>query len=205
MRTAQTVASLRADLASSSLDVRSHAMLDLVQLVKRDAATHGEALPLFEQFIREAKDPSPTGVALRGYEYLRGPEAARPLRMALLQDPRPNMVVFVLMDTTSAGMVPTYVGLLERHTDQRLRETVIRKLGKAQDPAAFEPLVALLPHAELRPHVVEALADLRDARAIPHLQPLLFDRTEAWPMDNHGPMLSVADLAAEALRRLPVH
>lgn len=38
--------------------------------------------------------------------------------------------------------------------------------------------------------------------ALPYLQPLLDDKTDPWPVDNHGPMLRVCDLAKEAIEQL---
>jgi hypothetical protein len=47
-----------------------------------------------------------------------------------------------------------------------------------------------------------ALRELGDERAIPHLEPLLTDRTDAWREDNHGPTLRVCDVARDAIAAL---
>jgi HEAT repeat protein len=78
----------------------------------------------------------------------------------------------------------------------------IRVLGRIHDSAVLPALVEYLSDPSLRPHVVEALSDQRDSRAIPYLETLLSDKTPAWEIDNHGPMLHVCDLAKSAIERL---
>ena len=49
---------------------------------------------------------------------------------------------------------------------------------------------------------MEALKGFGDPRAIAFLEPYRNDPSPAWPVDNHGPMLFVRDLVAEAIARL---
>ena len=86
--------------------------------------------------------------------------------------------------------------------DLAVRLGAARDLGRTVDPAALPDLLRCLADPAMRPHAVEALADLGDARAVPALERLLDDTTDAWPEDIHGPMLRVCDLAAGAVRRL---
>lgn len=83
-----------------------------------------------------------------------------------------------------------------------VRVAALRQLGRLGTEAALPALLNYLDDSALRPHVVEALAELGDPAAIASLETLLVDTTEAWPEDNHGPMLRVCDLAEAALARL---
>ena len=80
-----------------------------------------------------------------------------------------------------------------------MRISLIRALGRLRGSAVFPALLPYLDLPEFRPHVIEALGELRDRRAIPELERFLADRMEAWPVDNHGPMRYVCDLARTAL------
>lgn len=88
-------------------------------------------------------------------------------------------------------------GSLERHIE------VIRALGRRRDPAIFP---ALLPYLDqdmrLRASVIEAMGDLRDRRAIPHLLRFLPDRTDAPSDDNFSPRWRIADVTQAALLKI---
>jgi HEAT repeat protein len=196
---------IESDLQSGDLDTRTLAMLGLVRLVEKDRWVRRRALGLFEAAVDEARDPCVMAPALRGIEIVAGAEAARGHRLRLLGDPRPVMVAAATLDLKDAAFAPVLIDLLRRHTDLPLRETLVRTLGRMRGASGVDlcaVLVECLGDAALRPHAVEALGDLGDVRAMPALERLLEDQTDAWAEDNHGPMLRVCDLAEAALRRL---
>lgn len=80
---------------------------------------------------------------------------------------------------------------------------IIDALGMLHDRRAFEPLVRYLKSADSyqRGVTAQALGELGDRRAEAHLKALLDDQAEAWKED-YGPVMSVADVAQEALKQL---
>jgi HEAT repeat protein len=174
----------------------------LFTLVQREPAVHERALQIYREMFRSQRDPFTVTSAIRGIEHIAGIDEGRRLRLAIFDNPRAELVKNVVGTIQDPSYVPALIELLHRRSDESIRTMTIRTLGRLRDPAAFPALVQHLPDPKLRPDVVEALADLRDPRAIPHLQALLNDDTEAWEIDNHGPMLRVRDLARTALERL---
>jgi len=80
---------------------------------------------------------------------------------------------------------------------------IMYKLSTWKCIAAFEGIVNHLEsNRQMRPAAIEALRQLGDPRAIPHLFPMLDDKTDAWEEDNHGPTLRVCDLVDQAIRQL---
>jgi HEAT repeat protein len=140
--------------------------------------------------------------AVDGIELIGGADEARKLRMTMLDDPRIEMVRATVLSLPDSSYIPALIETLGRRSEDQIRISAIRKLGHLGTTASLPTLRKYLDVPQLRPHVVEALADLNDPGAIRYLQPLLDDTTEAWPQDNHGPMLRVCDLARAAIGRL---
>jgi HEAT repeat protein len=189
-------------LASEKELGRCNAMQSLLALVKEDKGIGAEALPMIRGVLERARDPWVTTMALEGLEVIAGKQEARKTRDLLLIGGKGNIAKAVVLAMRDPGEYSVLIDLLSRSTDEDVCISAIRMLGRFRNPAALSVLVGLLSMANLRPHVVEALGELGDVRAIPFLKRHLEDRTEAWPVDNHGPMLHVGDLAKEAIKRL---
>jgi HEAT repeat protein len=190
------------DLSSPDQHTRSSAMEDLSLLVKRDRSVHGAALVLLRAALEAPTDIWMTTSALRGLELVAGKDEARATAATLIAHPRAELVASVVLGLGDRAYLPVLLEALVRRPERTVREAALRTLGRLRDPSVLPVIVDALAVAELRPHAVEALADLGDVRAIAHLEQLRADRTDAWPEDNHGPMLRVCDLATAAIARL---
>jgi HEAT repeat protein len=189
-------------LASEKELSRCNAMQSLLALVKQDKGIGVEALPMIRGALERARDPWVTAMALAGLEVIAGKQEARIARDLLLFGGKGNIAKAVVLSMRDAGEYAVLIDLLSRSTDEEVCISAIRMLGRFRNPAALPVLAGLMSKANFCPHVVEALGELGDARAIPFLVRHLEDETDAWPVDNHGPMLRVSDLAEEAIRRL---
>jgi HEAT repeat protein len=193
---------LKRDLASGDAGVRGSAVNRLFAQVQQDPTVHAQALEIYHAMLRSPRDPFDVTSGIRGIEHIAGTAQGRQLRLAMFDNPRAELVRAVVGTITDPSYVPELVALLHRRTEEAIRVMVIRVLGRLRDPAALPAIVQYLPNPKLRPDAVEALGDLGDARAIPYLQGLLNDDTEAWEIDNHGPMLRVRNLVRTALAQL---
>ncbi len=179
-------------------------MQALASRVKTDASCHAEALPIFHATILHETDPWTVLSAARGLETILGPERAYTSWVSLLNHPNSKIVSQVVLALTHRRYALPLIDVLQHRSELSVRQSTIRALGRLRDPAIFPALLPFLAHPELRPHTIEALGELGDVRAYPHLEALANDPTEAWPEDNHGPMLRVGDLACRALARFQV-
>lgn len=199
---ASRLARISSDLSSTS-DLTCHkAVTELLLWCRQDRGIHSAALPLFERAAAITKYPYAANLAVGGIELVQGREAAQRYRQAFLRDSNPALVRATVLNTSDPAEVPQLIEVLKGSADSNVREAAVRLIGRLGTPAAFNALITALREPSLRPHVVEALSELGDFRAIPHLEPLQSDTTPAWPIDNHGPMLHVCDLAVEALKKL---
>ncbi len=192
------------DLQSPDPESRGRAMQALASRVKTDASCHAEALPIFHATILHETDPWTVLSAARGLETILGPERAYTSWVSLLNHPNSKIVSQVVLALTHRRYALPLIDVLQHRSELSVRQSTIRALGRLRDPAIFPALLPFLAHPELRPHTIEALGELGDVRAYPHLEALANDPTEAWPEDNHGPMLRVGDLACRALARFDV-
>jgi HEAT repeat protein len=201
----------KADLDQVEVDVRSPhqptryaALHRMTTWIRLNPACHPEALRIFRQVLSNPLDGGTANAALYGLDELGCKSEAQGFRLQLLVSSKPDVVRTALLGFRNPKHAPMLLDLLARQTDTDVRISVVRTLGRMQ-PASklvLPALVRLLPDSDLRPHITEALGDLADPDAIPHLENLLEDSSEAWEIDNHGPMLRVSDLAAESIRRI---
>jgi len=199
---APRLARISNDLNSTN-DLTCHkAVTELLLWCRQDRGIATAALPLFERAAALTKLPYVANLAVQGIELIQGRQAAQRYRQSFLRDSNPAMVRATVVNTSDPAEVPQLIDVLNRSADANVREAAVRLIGRLGTPAAFDALINALREPPLRPHAVEALSELGDVRAIPHLEPLQSDTTPAWPIDNHGPMLHVCDLAAEALKKL---
>ena len=192
------------DLHSPDPERRGRAMQALASRVKTDASCHAEALPIFHATILHETDPWALLSAAHGLETILGADRAYLAWLSLLNHPKANIVAAAVRAVTDRRYVLPLIDVLHQRTENSIRQSTIRALGRLRDPAIFPALLPFLAHPELRPHTIEALGDLGDVRAYPHLEALAHDPTAAWPEDNHGPMLRVGDLVRRALARFQV-
>ncbi|HKD70460.1 MAG TPA: HEAT repeat domain-containing protein [Candidatus Binataceae bacterium] len=190
------------DLRSDQIDKRDMAVQQLLILARQDETIRAWALPMFRAALASELHAYAANYAVDGIELIAGLDAARSYRLAMLIDPRVEMVRATLLSIHDPECVGAVVETLDKRGENEIRIAAIRQLGRLGTSVALPALLKYLDIPQLRPHVVEALGDLGDPAAISYLRPLLNDRTEAWPVDNHGPMLRVCDLAKEALERL---
>ena len=197
---ASRLARISNDLGSASDLTCLKAVTELLLWCRQDRGIAAAALPLFERAL--TKFPYVANLAVQGIELIQGREAALRYRQAFLRDTNSALVRATVLNTTDPAEVPQLIEVLNRSADANVREAAVRLIGRLGTPAAFDTLVHALREPSLRPHAVEALSELGDIRAIPYLEALQSDTTPAWPIDNHGPMLDVSDLAIEALKKL---
>ncbi len=191
----------KTEFASDDPEVRARAVQRLLVVVRNHQSVRGEALAIFKTALESDETAWGALNAARGIELIAGREEGRRAWRRLLDHPRAEVVAGAAA-VVDAALAPVLMDVLDRRAEQQVRVPVLHALGRTKYGLAYDPLVRALGDPELRPHAIEALADLGDARAVEHLTPLLVDRTEAWPEDNHGPMLRVRDLAKAAIARL---
>jgi hypothetical protein len=196
------LAQIATNLRSDKDQICFKAVSDLLQWCRHEPRIHTAALPLFQEAAGLTRFPYVANHAVGGIELISGSEPARQYRQAFLHDSDPVLVRATVLMTRDPSEVPALIGVLDQNQDPAVKESAVRLIGRLGTPAAFDVLIGALAAPWLRPHAVEALGDLRDVRAIPNLEALESDTTPAWPVDNHGPMLRVCDLAAEALRKI---
>lgn len=193
---------IKRDIRSPDQPTRGTSMAALYHHAKQNPAIHQEALELFRANVMAWPDYMTASNAARGIELIAGPAEGRKTWLALLNHPKAELAGSIATTLKDVSYVPILLELIERRPEWSIQLAAVRTLGRMKDRAAFEAIIKRLDNRPLRPHAVEALAELGDPRAIAHLEPLLRDRTEAWEEDNHGPMLRVCDLAQDAIARL---
>jgi hypothetical protein len=193
---------IRRDVLSATQGIRGYAMQSLLMQCRADSALHAAALPIFQAHVFTAPDYMTAANAARGIELIAGPDEGRKVWITLLNRGDAKFAAEIATATKDVFYVPALLRMLESRPDFAIQTAVMRTLGRMKDAQAFAPIAARLADRSLRPHAIEALSDLGDRRAIPHIEPLLKDKTDAWPEDNHGPMLRVCDLASSALSQL---
>src|SRR5205814_10016953 len=124
-------------------------------------------------------------------EHILGPQQARATWLALLNRPAVNMVTRIALAIDDPSYAPALLELLQRRTETPIRAAAIRTLGRMKDPVALGAILDHLSTPELRTDAIEALGDLGDPRAIPHLEPLLDNTTQVAREDERGAMLYV--------------
>jgi HEAT repeat protein len=165
-------------LASEKELARCNAMQSLLALVKEDQGIGVEALPMIRGAVERARDPWVTAMALEGLEVIAGKQEARKERDSLLFGGKANIAKAVVLAMRDPGEYSVLIDLLSRSTDEEVCFSAIRMLGRFRNPAALPVLVGLLAKSSFCPHIVEALGELGDARAIPFLERHLEDDTD---------------------------
>jgi len=193
---------IKRDIRSPDQPTRGTSMAALYHHAQQTPAIHPEALELFRASVMAWPDYMTASYAARGIELIAGPAEGRKIWLALLNHPKAELAGAIAQSIKDVSYVPVLLELMERRPEWSIQLAAVRTLGRMKHPSAFDAIINRLNNRPLRPHVVEALAELGDPRAIPHLEPLLHDRTEAWEEDNHGPMLRVCDLAQAAIAHL---
>lgn len=201
-RSPKTLEELRLALGSSRQQDRVLAMQHLRQWVTKDKRLWPDALPIFERAVASEPDGWTSLHAIHGIETVAGPVAARAAWLSMLDRPDARTVAITASAITDPSFVPDLLALLERRRELIIRTAVLRTFGRLRVPATFPKIVEELDLPELRPSIVQALTDFGDPRAIPYLELLHDDTTDAWEEDNHGPTLRVCDVAWTAIERL---
>jgi hypothetical protein len=196
-----TLDQIRQSVASADAEARGRAMQDLLNLARKNKDVHQEALGIFMGALMNEQAPWAAISAARGVAFIAGEKEGRRAWRTLLDHPNVEMVAAVAaVVDASHGM--HLLQVLDGRAETAVQIPVVRALGRLKVVEAFDPIVKRLADRDVRPHAIEALADLGDARAVDHLKKHLTDKTEAWPDDNHGPMLRIRDLAKTAIERL---
>jgi hypothetical protein len=196
------LARIREEMRSDKAEVRGRASQELLLQIERDKSIHAEALQLFRSIATVVDDPWTALNCVRGIEFIAGDKEARPVRLELFKHKRPSLVAGVVLTIKDSSYVKDLIALLATRKEEEIHVAVVRELGRLGGDAALAAIISQLEDKAIRPHAVEALGELRDRRAIPHLEKLMNDKTPAWEEDNHGPMLHVSDLVKEALQRM---
>jgi len=194
---------IRQMLQSPDGKTRGEAASTLYRWAQREKKIRPEALSLFQSVIPSETDPRAAITSAQGINLIAGNEQARSAWLKLLADPNPRIAGGAASVLKDEELVPQLLQLLETQSDPVLITPIMYKLSQWKYSAAFEGIVRHLEsNREMRPSAIEALRKLGDPRAIPHLFPMLDDKTDAWEEDNHGPTLRVCDLAESAIRQL---
>ena len=194
---------IREQLRSPKQTDRVRAMQSLRERAKKDARLAAIALPIFQCAIEAEPDRYTAIYAARGIESAAGPAAGRAAWLALLDRDDADTVATVASAVgADATFAPVLIALLNRRPEMTIRHAVIRALGRMRVPETLPIILDGIGVPELRPDVVQALEDFGDPRAIPYLETLLGDTTDAWEADNHGPTLTVSNVATTAIARL---
>ena len=177
-------------------------MQALLIRIRRDPSLNDAALPIFRRACVRETHGWPATLAARGIEDIEGNVAARRVWTELLERESPQMVSDAAGSLTDSWYVPMLLDLLNRRSEPEVRGAVIRALGRMKNEAVFPAIVGFLGDPALRLAVIEALASQGDARARPHLEPLVEDETETGDWDERGAAVRVGYLAWNALRRI---
>jgi hypothetical protein len=188
--------------AAVSLDSedRVRALKALLMRVRREPALGAEALPIFHRVVRRERDGWIATLAARGVEEVEGAVAARPVWMELLGRESADVVQHAAV-VTDPYYRPVLMDLLGRRQEPEVRRSVIRALGRIPHESVFPAIIGFLDDPAFRVDVIQALADQGDARAIPHLEPLVNDETEIGEFDDRGAPIRIGYLAWTAIRR----
>jgi HEAT repeat protein len=193
---------IKRDIRSPDQPTRGTSMAALYHHAQQNSAIHQEALELFRASVMAWPDYMTASNAARGIELIAGPVEGRKIWLALLNQSKAELAGAIAQSLKDVSFVPVLLELIDRRPEWSIQLAAVRTLGRMKDRAAFDAIRKRLADRGLRPHAVEALGELGDPRAIADLEPLLTDRTEAWEIDNHGPMLRVCDLAKDAIAQL---
>jgi len=195
---------VQTDLRSAHQPTRYAAAHRMRTWIRLNPACHPAALEIFGQILANPLDGGTVNAALFGLEELGNKTEAQTARLNLIKSPNPDLVRTALLGFRDPLYAPLLVDLLTDRTETEVRISLIRALGRMPSASklALPFIVKFLSHRDLRPHIADALGDLGDPAAIPYLEQLLNDSTEAWEIDNHGPVLRVRDLAAESIRKI---
>jgi len=195
---------VESDLRSPHQPTRYAAVQRMRTWIRLNPNCHSAALRIFRQVLSNPLDGGTVNAALFGLEKLGHNAEAQEARLVLLESSQRDLVRTALLGFNDPQYAPMLVDLLARRTDVDVRIALVRALGAmlSASKITLPALLTHLPDPALRPHVAEVLGDLGDPNAIPYLENLLKDRTPAWEIDNHGPMLYVSDLAAESIRKI---
>ena len=193
---------IRHDLQSTDMLVVGSALGKLAKLAGHDPRIRAEALEVFRKWADAAPDQYVAIQAAKGLRLVAGEEAFREVWLKLMTDPRESFVLNTLHRTTEPVWVPVVLEMLERRSELSVRQSILCCLGQMQDRSVLPVLLKYLPDKDLQGYAVIGLTRLGDPRAIPHLEPWLADKTPLWPVDNHGPMETMGDVAANAIKLL---
>jgi hypothetical protein len=181
---------------------REAAVEELLARAEKEPGIRGDVLAIFQRALTQTDDSLVAFQALQGIGRIAGSEAAADSLSDFLSRAPANTAASLALRIHSPAYEMPLIRTLAQRPEPQVRVAVTRALGRLQTPGVLSTLVGYLDSSELRPHVIEALRELNDPQAIPYLQPMLADQTDAWPIDNHGPMLRVCDLAEEAIQNL---
>jgi len=157
---------------------------------------------MFRACLRPQSEPSTAVIAVRGLDLLAGPEEARAAWLALLNDPRPQVVARAALYVRDVVYAPLLLDMLGRVEDPSIRSAVINVLGRLKYAPAYRAILDALDRPATKIDAIIALGNLGDPAAIPFLEPFVSDNSESHLTDDRGWPLRVGDLAADSLRQL---
>ncbi|MDX2200996.1 MAG: HEAT repeat domain-containing protein [Phycisphaerae bacterium] len=190
------------DLRSARAFERGEGMRALLRRAVADPSLQPRAREVFRAALGGETDPWALSMAALGIETLDGATAGGAVWRELLGRADENVVAYAVIAMRDAVHAPLLRELLERRPEPLILVNALSALGRLRDRAAMPAMLAALENASVRPHAISALADLGDPGAIAAIERYLNDRGDAWPVDNHGPMMSVGEVAAEAIAKL---
>ncbi len=190
------------DLRSPRAFERGEGMRALLRRAVADPSLQPRAREVFRAALGGEADPWALSMAALGIETLDGATAGAAVWRELLGRADENVVAYAVIAIRDAVHAPLLRELLEQRREPLILVNALSALGRLRDRAAMPAMLAALEDARVRPHAISALADFGDPGAIPAIERYLNDRGDAWPVDNHGPMMTVGEVAAEAIAKL---
>lgn len=198
------LAGLLARLSQGDSHQRQQAAQDLTLYAKARQGRIGNDLDVLLNALAHG-DPFSRWAIVEALAWLRDPRSL-PHLLNALADPAWTVrvvVIHALGELGDSRAVSSLLAVLQQDRHTLVREACIEVLGRLKHADALEPLIALLKaEYEDGDHVlqwtlIQALGELGDVRAIPHLEPYL-----ALPSDDERAI--AAQLVLERLQRTAV-
>ncbi|MFN0135244.1 MAG: hypothetical protein ACKVS9_03910 [Phycisphaerae bacterium] len=192
----------RRDLRSTQVATRQVALDELRAALGRDSSIRAVAADLLRELCRGETNPWVLLNAVRGLELAADKAEVLAVKLGLIERSEADIVAMALLNLNLNLSADRLLEMYARTNEYSLRNTLVHMLARTRDARAFPILLSELDKADMRPYAIEALVAYGDSRAVEHIERCLSDTSDAWPIDNHGPMMRVCDVAREAIERL---
>ena len=198
----QSITELLTRLSQGDSHQRHQAAQNLTVYAKARQGRAGSELDILLKVLSQG-DPFTRWAIVEALAWLREPRSL-PHLLNALADPSWTVrvvVVQALGELNDPRAVPSLIAMLQQESHALVREACAEVLGRMKDASALEALTALLQTEReadtdrvLQWTLIQALGELADPRAIPHLEPYLL-----FPSDDERTV--AAQLALERIQK----